>query len=694
MREGLRRLFRAVGSDSVENTAACARALTGLLGRVPAAELLPGGPAEVSRAMLTARILATREAAPWPCAISRQLDPEDPAYLPALGLHPVLAARELSRLGLPGQAEVAGVDPWGWAGVGEGPCVSVGVGLGDGLLPVAPGPGVEVEQARSDTGVGVRTLLRAGPLELVLVHWPILLDGRVAFAIHARLDLSHGPPQPARLAFAIRPVGFEGTSPIFRLERDDEGLWSADGQPLLAVATPGDEVFGGVFGETDPWNCLLHAEKPSRKPGRLSLRCAVGQASAVEVSRTLLTPGVSFTRLAVLAPPRGTPATLVRTSGPSLWGAANADRLGLLSAGCSIQLRTGQAVFEAARVRLMLGDAEERASVAGCLGASALARLGFVRRAGERLGRWLGQVGRVGRYPGLEPEEGAVLAWAASNYVLWTADRSWRQEHQAAWSRLLDRLTVETPGPGGRAIFGTEGSARWSAIWRAAGLLGSAGVLTEVPGRSRWALAGGAAQETLPETLGNAPWSAAVGRVSDGAASGLLAAVWLGLVHPEAPAVLATIRHLRSKFQHGGGVLLQGGAHVGASALLLGAELRAGIGGENAIAELAALASPTGALPSARHATRGVVGDGDDALSAALFLLTVLDRVQVSRGKIVIFPGIEEASDLPTPYGRIDLRLDSVGGPAAEAQVVGRWRGKAPLVLQGSVSSAGRPPPA
>ena len=78
--------------------------------------------------------------------------------------------------------------------------------------------------------------------------------------------------------------------------------------------------------------------------------------------------------------------------------------------------------------------------MSGCLRAVALARLGFIQRAGERLGRFFTAIGRDGRLP-IEGEVAAVLAWAAAEYVTWTGEQSWVHVHRRPWSRLLQYLS-------------------------------------------------------------------------------------------------------------------------------------------------------------------------------------------------------------------------------------------------------------
>jgi hypothetical protein len=659
-----------------------ARALAAQAVHLSDLELFPGGPPRVARAVLTARWLATNDPVPWPAAVMRQLDPDDPAFLPALGMHPVLAARDRTLLGLPGREGAAWVDAYGWCGVGSGPSVTVWAGTEEaawsvGRCPAEPADAAPtVSQVRSEQGNGVRTECARGPLSLVLMHWPVVLEGRVAWAIHARLTSLADAPVSARLGFALRPAGPEGAAPIFRLQRDRDGLWTADGRPLLALARAGDALYTGRHGEFDPWLRFSgHRPGDPLAPGRVDLRCRHGNASALEVTRAVLEPGASLTRLAVLSPPRGTPAALVRTSGPSLWSSSNADRRGTLAAGCEIELAARQGTFDAARSRLLIEP--EGPSTAAFLGAVALARLGFTRRAGDRLAGWLDRVHRDGELPG-DPTDGAVLAWATAEVVRWGGDTAWARAQLSNWSRLLDRLARTEPEPGGRALFGDEGSVRWTAIWQSAALLSGAAALRELEpeGRARWALAGGRFREGLVDRLGPAPWTAAPGRAVDGSAAAMLAACWLGVVDVDHPAAVVTARRLRATCWHGGGVLLHGGAHLAATALLSGvlSRLEPTVDPVGTVAELAA---STGALPTARHPWRGVVGEGDDLLSSALFVLLALDRVRVLRGRVVILPGLVRARDLPTPYGRIDVETLEDG----RQRVQGRWKGTPPEVV-------------
>lgn len=696
-RLGWARLGRVLQRDQVEEAAACARALTALVGRVPEVEVLPGGASRVPRALLTGRVLQDQAACPWPSGMMRQLDPDDPAFLPPLGLHPVLAARDRTLLGLPERGGLAWVDPLGWCGIGDGPSVAVWFGDARDAWPVGrrpdergtvqqdaradPAPTVVVDQGRGGGGVGVITRCERGPLTLELTHFPVVIDGVVAWALRARLSLEGPAPRPVRLAFALRPAGIDGVAPIFHLERDEAGQWVADGVPLLAVAQRGDEVLTGVHGGVDPWLSMTGQARGSAPTcsGALSCRCAAGLATGVEVYRTTLSPGEPLSRLAIIAPPPTTSEALVRTSAQSLWTGAQADRRGLLQAGCELTLAHHQLVLEAARQRLLI-EPDESLGIGSLLGAVALARLGFFRRAGDRIAAGLAQVRRDGSLAeGEAPETAAALAWAAAQHLRWSDARNTARAFRLSWVRLVDRLVQTEPAAGGYALFGSRGSRRWTAIWRAAALVACASVMRDRKAFARsddvkrWGLAGAAACEKLDAWLGDGPWTSDGDRVHDGSAAAMLAAVWLGVIAPDHRGVEPTIASLRAHHWHGGGVLLQGGAHLAATALTVAAAERR----EPAIDRLgvvARLASPTGALPTARHPARGAVGEGDDVLSAALFVLLAVERVKVARGKLQVMPGIAAARRLPTPFGPIDVYGDTV---------TGQWRGVAPVIERG-----------
>jgi len=684
MRPSLRRMLRTVVGLEVDQAAACARALTAMVGQMPAVELLPGGPAQLTRARLTARALSAWSPAPWPHAVMRQQDPSDPAFLPALGVHPVLAARDVTLLGMPDGGPKAWVDPDGWAGVGTGPAVGVWFGDETGAFTLGRsfGDGIEAaaSQRRSDSRVGLRTTREVRGLECVVVHWPVLLDGRVVWVVHVRVQSHAELPRKVRMGVVVRPATLEGVRPIFRLQRSAEGVWSADGTPVMLSARPGDRTGSGRLAtHDDPWQGFSDDMGAWPRPGRIDLRCPMGSCSGGEFWSATLAPGASLSRFAVLGPTPSSGVALSRTTADTLFESANADRRGLLAAGCPVRFsppsdggRDINELVEAARVRLLIGA--ERGGLAGCIGAVALARLGFTRRAGDRLAAELARVRRNGEYRGDDAEDAAVLAWAAGQYVMWTGDRAWLGEQSDAWARLLDHIHDAEPAPGGRPLFGMGGSRRWTRIWQAAGLIASAWVLRKHPRHAEWTLAGGRIREDLQRELGAEPWTADDGRAPDGTSVAALTAVWVGILPPTLPGVRPTLALLSSRFWHGGGVLMQGGAHT-AGTCIHQAVMALADDTYDPLATIAALAGPTGAFPTARHPARGALGDGDDPLAAALFSILALDRIRARPRRLKVLPGIEEAHDLPTPFGRIDV--ETHGG---KRKLVGRWWGQPPAV--------------
>jgi len=475
-------------------------------------------------------------------------------------------------------------------------------------------------------------------------------------------------PRPVRLGFAIRPAGLDGVEPIFGLTRSADGIWMVEGRPILALAQGGDEILTAVRNEVDPWSHFsgrLVGETP-KPPQGISLSCPSGLARATEIYRTTLSPGDPFERFAVIAPPVDFSTTLVRTSGRSLWRGAIADRRGLMAAGAELTISKHQWLLDAARQRVLVDNAGP--GLAGCLGVVALARLGFVRRAGQRLGRWMSQIRRDGHVLGARGEDEVLLAWAAAEYTHWTGERGWVREHRTPWQRLLNRISSTQPVPGGHELFGRDGSLRWTSLWRTAALLDGVVALRNVSDKTAgWALEGGRAREDLSELLGEPPWAAQTDRAADGSAAGMLAAAWLGLLPSDHPGVLSTVEHVMKHHRHGNGVFLQGGAHPAATALLMAIRFRLDPTVDR-LEPVAALAAPTGAFPSARHAARGALGEGDDALGAALFLLLVLDAIQIRKGTLFVVPNQITMRDLPTPLGElISLQMGKSLGDGGEA---------------------------
>ena len=659
--------------------APCARALSGLLGRVPSMEMLPAE--QMTRAVLTGEVLRSQNPIPWPSAITRQLDPSDPAYLPPMGMHPVLAGRDRTLVGIPGRSGQLWVDSDGWCGVGMGPSVAVWFGNAHrghtmGRLPGATRTAADaVTQHRGADGISIESRCTREALTLTVRHWPIVLEGEVAWVVHATLETTEETEHEVRLGFAIRPACVDGVAPIFELNRNREGLWTADGVPLLAMSQNGTALLDGGHGRADPFHRFSGAVEPGPAvpAGECSVRCPAGLSSATEVFHGTLRRDQPMTHFAVFRPPPDTPATLVRTSGNSLWNGAKADQRAVLTAGADFVMERHQDLLIACRQRLLMETGE--AGIAGIMSAVALARLGFVRRAGLRLGAFMDRVRRDGTVPGTDPSDGAVLAWAAAEFMRWTQDANWRDEHRLAWRRLLTRLTDDPGAAGGQRFFGADGSDRWTAMWRAAALLNGSVQLRDVEdGHRTWALAGGLAREAMASLLGTAPWSAAPGRVSDGAAAAMLTVAWIGVFDPRDPGVLETVDHVRANHWHGDGVLLHGGAHPALTSILAVVEERARpTEAPDPLDAIARLVSATGAIPTATHPRRGALLEGDDLLSAVMFVLVALDRVKADRAHLEVSPDLVSTMNLPTPFGRIDM---------VDGEISGKWIGRPPQITQ------------
>ena len=88
---------------------------------------------------------------------------------------------------------------------------------------------------------------------------------------------------------------------------------------------------------------------------------------------------------------------------------------------------------------------------------------------------------------------------------------------------------------------------------------------------------------------------------------------------------------------------------------------------------IARLVSATGAIPTATHPRRGALLEGDDLLSAVMFVLVALDRVKADRAHLEVSPDLVSTMNLPTPFGRIDM---------VDGEISGKWIGRPPQITQ------------
>ena len=646
------RLFKAARavlrrSSDVQETASCARALTGMVGEVQLSDLLHT--AQLTQGILTARVIQSQGNVPWPTGISRQLDPEDPAFLPPLGAELPAFARDFTRIGLFGQKRYARVDPWGWFGVENMPMITVWFGDEKevfclGKLPLSSAS-TTVEQRMSDDGHGIITTQQKGRLQLELFHWPVLISEKLAWSMVFRITALDDCL--ARVALVVSPIEMEGSHPIFHLQRSPKGAWKANGVPVFCVSKIGSQVLSSQYSEEPLWK-KFSQKNSAQRPHSLNIHCSAGQASGAEIYEQRLAKGETLSHFAIIAPPEG--CRLPSMSEYSLWRGAVADVNEIRNSGARVQIKHHQILLERATQRLLIEQSE--VSFASCMGAIALARLGFTRVAGGRLGHWLSSISvRQARNSDLL----SILVWSCSEFVLWTNERSWLYEHIEFLEKSLDVLSQRQTGPGGLEFFGPQGSARWSEIWRVAALLNAVRVLRgKVSDWARWGLAGASAKERLKGQLGSSPWSVHPEESPNGGSAALLAAGWLGLFDIEDPDLRKTERFVSEYMLHDQGVLLGGGAHIASTAMLLALQKRIDPALDS-VSILARFASKTGSFPSVRHRDRGALGDGDNTLSASMFICMVLDDLLVQKGTLRLNGLIEQAKELPTPFGKIDI---------------------------------------
>lgn len=648
----LRELLRK--KSIVQETASCTRALANLVGTVPVQEWMET--AQISQAMLTAKIWESQINVPMPRSLAKQLDPEDAVFLPPRNVLAPLFAKEYTLLGLPHKEGWAEVDPWGWFAPKEWPLITVWFSDGEqqfcaGKLPLSQKK-AHISQKRTDDGHGIETSMWTEKLHLQIFHWPLVLDdNRLSWSVVARVKALQ--PCSASIALVIRPMELEGAHPIFDIQRDDKGNWNVHGKKFLALAQPGQTVMHSVHGQPDIWKTFAHKIHKNvanwKVPQKTHIHCPAGQCSVAEMYHKKLEKQEILSAFAIVLPPSNFQNWQHRDP-MNFWKGAIAERQILRNIGSGLQISKHQSLLDKVEQRLLLG--ESQLSLAGCLSTIALARLGFVRIAGERLSKWLHDLDLE---QVAQNELAAILVWTCAEYGLWTKEKSWVQEHREIWGNILSVLSRQRVAPGGTELFGREGSAKWSEIWRVAALLNGTRVLRGVDEEhKRWGLAGAAAHEQLANFLGKGPWAIREEQSADGASAGLLAAGWLGLLPVDHPELVRTEQFVMNEMLHADGVLLQGGANIPITGLMFAVQKRQDPS-KDVVSLIANFASGTSSLPAVYHRTRGALVDGDSLLSASIFALLILDDILVQREKITLGGLIQQAKDLPTPFGRIDI---------------------------------------
>jgi len=673
----------------------------------------------LARGVLTSRVLSVGRDRPWPHAFVRQMDPEDPGFLPRslVPVHLNQNYRDWTTLGLPGRADEAIVDTGGWlTPFRDGPSIAVWVGDARNFYTLGPLPGwgrddgVELRQERLYDGPVVRTRARRADVEVRVDAFPVVVDGRLAFGITTRVRMLAKATRPVRVGFAIRAANPEGVAPLFHLERKESGWWIADGRPLMFVPHRGDEVHVSTWNDGDVYAkvggvCRDSRGRPQPLEDRTEVHCLVGQAHGVEVYRTNLSRGETFKRTAYCAADEEIGEVIRRSSTTRLFSGMRADWEGHLRAGARMTVPVHDRLLRSCRATLLaLCDGEsitpgastyhaffyrDAASMLGALG-----RLGFSRRVAEVLWTYPGRQARNGAWlsQGGEWDGSGAAIWALVDHARLTGDRESLRPvfphlvRAARWIMATRQDGMMPPGWSAEHL-GPADRYWWDALWSCAGLREAAFAARWLgrPNEERtFLLDHGTWLDVLRARMGEGPVGAAPGRRLDSASVSVLAATWpLGLMSGSEPAMASTMRWLLEHCMVEGGLFHDVG-HAGVNPALTCAlaQVRLAAGEPGAVEHLETLAEHArgpGVWPEAFHPLRGgVMGEGDHGLAAAEVAMLCRNLVLWEDGSTLhLFRGTDRRWFLgetlfegaPTRFGPVDLR--SGGG---RVQLSGRWR--------------------
>ena len=683
------------------------------------AELLAPGTRTLARGVLTARLLSVGRDRPWPTAFTRQMDPDDPGFVPRslLPVHLNLNYRDWTTLGLPGRPDEAIVDPGGWlTPFRDSPSIAVWVGDSRSLYTLGPLPGwgrddgVDLRQERLYDAPVVRTTARRADVEVRVDTFPVIVDGRLVFGMTVRLRMLAQAPRPVRLGFAIRPSNPEGIAPLFDLIRREGGWWMADGKPLMFLPHRGDEVHLSTWSGGDVYGKVGGVTRDARPrptviPGLSQVTCPVGQAHGVELYRVNLSRGETFKRTAYCATDVSVGEVIRRSSTTRLTAGMRADWEGHLRAGARIELPVYDGLLRSCRATLLaLCDGKDitpgPATYHGfwyrdaAFLLAALNRLGFSRRSAEVLRSYPGRQARSGAWlsQGGEWDGSGAAIWALMDHVWLTGDRAllrqvWPSILKAARWIMATREDGMMPPGWSAEHLGPSDRYWWDALWSCAGL-------REAAMGARWLgkreeerelmLDHGTWLDILRARMGEGPVGAAPGRRMDSAAVSVLAAAWpLRLMSAAEQPMAKTGQWLLDHCMVEGGLFHDVG-HAGVNPVLTCwlAQVRLAQGDSGAVQHLDYLAEHargTGTWPEAFHPLRGgVMGDGDHGWAAAEVAMLCRNLVLLEDGSTLhLFRGTDRRwfngetllEGVPTRFGPVELRA---GG--GRVQLSGRWR--------------------
>jgi hypothetical protein len=703
-------------------------------------ELLRAGMVFHARGLVNGRAIQHNLDWIWPYWAERQFNPLDDSFLPRgfAATHVNLTHRDWTALGVPGEPELAIVDPRGLATPHfDGWSLDAWV-LGPSGQALFP--------SRADAA---SQRLAFGRRPAVLTRSRV--DG---LSLEATAEAAEGPEGPvcllrweARaeeggwLAVSLRPCNPEGVSFVRRAERlAGGGGWRVNGVDAVDFdQAPSHHVFS-TYEEGD-----VRLRLPGGPDGKDGAACPVGMVTAAALFP--LRPGEPRTvgarvplRRGKRGPSPDRPLQAAFDEGPDgrdMWAEAleGAARLSVPDEGFrflyqaslrTLVLHTPGDVFAGPYTykRFWFRDA--------ALILHALACAGLARRAMDCLPGFFPRQRRDGYFLSQEGE------WDSNGEALWILERccrlagvppplAWRQAVVKGADWIIRKRLPAGSGPESGLLpagfsaehLGLNDHYYWDDFWGTAGLQAAARMEAAWGDPSSAALRSSQAAdfiraverslESAESRLGGAAAPAAPGRRMDaGAVGSLVASYPLQLCAPDDARMLGTAEHLLSRcFVRGG--FFQDMVHAGINPYLTlqvaQVLLRAGDRRALSLVEaVAGLAGPTGRWPEAVHPRTGggCMGDGEHAWAAAEWVMMVRNMFvrEEEPGTLVLASGLKPEwlasgkeisfGPAPTPHGPVTVKVSPTES-GARVSWTARWRGQAPRV---EVRLPGRPPAA
>lgn len=671
--------------------------------------------------------MAPRPDAVYPWWLERQLDVSSPDFLPGGGGEPPVnvARREWLVVGALGVPERSTVDPRGLLTPIEGG-FSLDWWVGAAERWRLPGREAAVRQTLLDDTPVVETRLRVPGGDIVHRAFGATLAGGEPAVV---VEVENASAHAVALALVVRPWGPTGPASVRRItvrgpvvEVDDRPALVVGRSPMSVVV--GGATDGGVLAG------VTGVERPGHYDGHtaVTVDCPAGRAEAAVIVPLPHTAVVKVVAPLVEAPRRGRDRRAVDT--PTVGAAPSAQQVATgwqrqTDRGCRFELPDPRlaAMVDANRRHLLLVHAGEDLTAIpatpfdytdAAVELEALVAMGFADEAAQVLATWTERQALDGHLLGDDRR------WDGNGGALVALDRRWdltrdptveaaqigMVANAARWiaRRRLSRrgrrndgadTSGRMPVGAGPSWMGAPAAAFRTDWWSVAGLRCAARMLErsgetaaadEVRSEASpyAALVDAAVADGATGFDGVAP--GATGRGVDGSILGVVDAVLLGVMAPDAPVVAATLAAARDRFVHRGAVVHDAGA-LGLSprltARLCRVELRRG---ERAALErldwLVAAASPGWSWPETVHprtgggTAAGPGGAGHDGVATAEVLLAVRDLLVVETDDgLSLCPVLPDAwwgqpwsvTDVPTSWGMLGYAV--------------RWHGDRPALL-------------